>query len=27
MADLWVVNASPVILLGKADIIHLLPLL
>lgn len=25
MADRWVVNASPVILLGKADVIHLLP--
>ncbi len=25
MADHWVVNASPVILLGKADIIHFLP--
>ena len=27
MADRWVVNASPVILLGKAGVIHLLPLL
>lgn len=25
MADRWVVNASPVILLGKAGVIHLLP--
>ena len=27
MADRWVVNASPVILLGQAGVIHLLPLL
>ncbi len=27
MADRWVVNASPIILLGKAEIVHLLPLL
>lgn len=27
MAEHWVVNASPVILLGKAAVIHLLPLL
>jgi predicted nucleic acid-binding protein len=27
MAERWVVNASPVILLGKAGVIHLLPLL
>jgi hypothetical protein len=27
MADRWVVNASPVILLGKAGVIHLLPAL
>ena len=25
MAERWVVNASPVILLGKAGVIHLLP--
>lgn len=25
MADRWVVNASPVILLGKAGVVHLLP--
>jgi predicted nucleic acid-binding protein len=25
MADRWVVNASPIILLGKAGVIHLLP--
>lgn len=25
MPDRWVVNASPVILLGKAGVIHLLP--
>ena len=27
MAERWVVNASPVILLGKAGVIHLLPIL
>ena len=27
MADRWVVNASPVILLGKAGVLHLLPAL
>ena len=25
MAERWVVNASPLILLGKAEIVHLLP--
>jgi hypothetical protein len=25
MAERWVVNASPIILLGKAGVIHLLP--
>ena len=27
MADRWVVNASPLILLGKAEVVHLLPAL